>query len=208
MKKTEIVGFKRANLGRPEAQRLRAEGNVPCVLYGGGEQIAFYAPAYLFRPLINTPDAFEVTLNIEGDIHQAILQAKQFHPVNDILIHADFLEITPDKIIKIAIPVRLSGTAKGQMLGGRVQHKLRKLNVKGAVKDIPEFVTVDITSLGLGDSVKVSVIQLDGVEILDALSNPVASVNVPRAAKLGAGAGDDDDEEEGEGTETAENSEE
>lgn len=199
MKKTEIVGFKRANLGRPEAQRLRAEGSVPCVLYGGGEQISFHAPAYLFRPLIYTPDAFEVTLNIEGELHQAILQAKQFHPVNDTLIHADFLEITPDKVIKIAIPVRLTGTAKGQMLGGRVQHKLRKLNVKGPVKDIPEFVTVDITALGLGDSVKVDSIELDGIEILDALSNPVASVNVPRAAKLG-GDEEEEEEEEGEGT--------
>lgn len=199
MKKTEIVGFKRANLGRPEAQRLRAEGSVPCVLYGGKEQIAFHAPAYLFRPLINTPDAYEVTLNIEGDIHKAILQARQFHPVNDILIHADFLEITPEKVIKISIPVRLKGTAKGQMLGGRVQHKLRKLSVKGPVKDIPEFVEVDITSLGLGDSVKVSVIELPGIEILDALANPVASVNVPRAAKLGGGE-DEDEDEDGEGT--------
>jgi large subunit ribosomal protein L25 len=202
MKKTEIVGFKRANLGRPEAQRLRAEGNVPCVLYGGEEQVAFYAPAYLFRPLVYTPDAYEVTLNIEGKKYQAILQAKQFHPVNDILIHADFLEITPEKVIKISIPVRLTGTAKGQMLGGRVQHKLRKLNVKGPAKDIPEFVEVDITALGLGDSVKVSVIQLEGIEILDALANPVASVNVPRAAKLG-GAEDEEEEEDGDGEGTS-----
>lgn len=207
MKKTEIVGYKRANLGRPEAQRLRAEGNVPCVLYGGKEQVSFYAPAYLFRPLVYTPDAFEVTLNIEGTIYTAILQDKQFHPVNDTLIHADFLEITPEKVIKIAIPIRLKGTAKGQNMGGKVQHKLRKLNVKGAVKDIPEFVEADITPLGLGDSVKVKVLEIPNVEILDAPSNPIATVNIPRAARMGAaGGGDDEDEDSDEGgsEETAE----
>ncbi|MFB0945780.1 MAG: 50S ribosomal protein L25, partial [Spirosomataceae bacterium] len=64
MKTTEIVGYKRANLGRKAAQDLRNEGMVPGVLYGGEEQIAFYAPAYLFRPLIFTSDAYRVKVNI------------------------------------------------------------------------------------------------------------------------------------------------
>ena len=94
MKKTEIVGFKRANLGRPEAQRLRAEGNVPCVLYGGGEQVSFYAPAYLFRPLIYTPDAFEVTLNIEGAPLSAEANGNGpvdaiFKAIREIMPHSD-----------------------------------------------------------------------------------------------------------------------
>lgn len=204
MKKTEIVGFKRANLGRPEAQRLRAEGNVPAVLYGGKEQIAFHAPAYLFRPLINTPDAYKVTLNIEGDLHTAILQDKQFHPVNDTLIHADFLEISDDKIIKIGIPIRLEGTAIGKLQGGKVQHKLRKLTVKGAVKDIPEYVTVDVTNLGLGDSVKVSSLELPNVEIMDTLNNPIASVNIPRTARMADAEAEEEEDEEGAEGEAAE----
>jgi large subunit ribosomal protein L25 len=89
MKTTEIVGYKRANLGRKAAQDLRNEGMVPGVLYGGEEQIAFYAPAYLFRPLIFTSDAYRVKVNIEGTVYDAILQEKQYHPVNDTLIHAD-----------------------------------------------------------------------------------------------------------------------
>ena len=206
MKKTEIVGFKRANLGRSASNQLRAEGQVPCVLYGGKEQVSFYAPAYLFRPLIFTPDAYEVKLNIEGTEYAAILQARQFHPVNDILLHADFLEITPEKVIRIQVPIRLVGTAPGLNAGGKMQHKLRKLTVKGAVKDIPEYVDVDVSTLKLGQSVKVEVISLPGLEILDAASNPVATVVIPRAAKMGATGGDDDEEEDGEAT-TAEGGE-
>lgn len=196
MKKTEIVGFKRANLGRSASNQLRAEGQVPCVLYGGKEQVSFYAPAYLFRPLIFTPDAFEVTLNIEGTVYSAILQERQFHPVNDTLVHADFLEITPDKVIKIQVPIRLKGTAVGLGQGGKMQHKLRKITLKGPASSIPEYVDVDVTSLKLGMSVKVEVIKLDGVEILDSPSNPVATVVVPRSAKMGLGVSSDDDEDD------------
>ncbi|UBM58848.1 50S ribosomal protein L25/general stress protein Ctc [Marinilongibacter aquaticus] len=195
MKKTEIVGYKRANLGRSAANQLRAEGQVPCVLYGGKEQVSFYAPAYLFRPLTHTPDVFEVLLNIEGTEYTAILQATQFHPVNDMLVHADFLEITDDKVIKIKVPIRLTGTAVGLNQGGKLQHKLRKLTVKGAVKDIPEYVDVDVTALKLGQTVKVDVIELPGIEIIDPISNPVASVNIPRSARMAAQAGGDEDED-------------
>lgn len=206
MKKTEIVGFKRANLGRSASNQLRADGQVPCVLYGGKEQVSFYAPAYLFRDLIFTPDAFEVELNIEGTVYSAILQERQFHPVNDTLVHADFLEITPDKVIKIQVPIRLIGTAAGLGQGGKMQHKLRKITLKGPASNIPEYVDVDVTSLKLGMSVKVDVIKLDGVEILDALSNPVATVVVPRSAKMNAGAllDDDDDDDTTDATEAAE----
>ncbi|MCR9065406.1 MAG: 50S ribosomal protein L25/general stress protein Ctc [Cytophagales bacterium] len=210
MKKTEIVGYKRANLGRSASNQLRAEGQVPCVLYGGKEQVSFYAPAYLFRPLIYTPDALEVILNIEGKTYSAILQDKQFHPVNDTLIHADFLEITPDKVISIKVPIRLTGTAIGLLQGGKLQFKLRRLAVKGPASQIPEYVDVDVTNLKLGMSVKVEVIDLPGLEILDPASNPIASVNIPRSARMAdqLDAGDDDEDEdeggEAEATEAAE----
>jgi large subunit ribosomal protein L25 len=203
MKKTEIVGFNRANLGRSASNQLRADGQVPCVLYGGSEQVSFYAPAYLFRPLVYTPDAYEVKLNIEGKEYQAILQDKQFHPVNDSLIHADFLEITDDKVIKISVPIRITGTAIGLQAGGKLQHKLRKLRLQGPASAIPEYVDVDVTRLKLGDSVKVEVIDLPGLTILDALSNPVASIVVPRSAKMGLGEEGEEEEEEGEVEEVA-----
>ncbi len=195
MKKTEIVGFKRANLGRPASQQLRAEGMVPCVLYGGTEQVSFYAPTYLFNPLIYTPDVYEVKLNIEGTEYSAILQDKQFDPVNDILIHADFLEITDEKVVKVAVPIRLVGTAAGLGQGGKMSQRLRNLRLQGPVKNIPEYVDVDVTKLKLGQSVKVDVVSLEGVKILEAPSNPIATVTIPRSARMGMTAAADDDDD-------------
>ena len=97
MKTVEIIGYKRANLGKTESKRLRLEGYVPGVLYGGEKQIHFYAPTILFRDAVYTSDAHFVELNIEGDIHRAILQDIQFHPVSETIMHADFLEIFAGK---------------------------------------------------------------------------------------------------------------
>src|ERR1044071_2160229 len=103
MKTIEIIGYRRANLGKSDAQKVRDDGNVPCVLYGGNEQVHFSAPMILFRDLIYTNEAHFVHLNIEGEECQAILQEVQFHPVSEILLHADFLRFFGDLMIKIKI---------------------------------------------------------------------------------------------------------
>jgi large subunit ribosomal protein L25 len=183
MKKIEIVGYQRANLGRTESQAIRAEGNVPCVLYGGSEQVHFYAPAILFRPLLFTPDVYDVTLNIEGAEYRAILQETQFHPVSDALIHADFLQVA-DKPVKVAVPVRLVGNAPGVQKGGKLVTRVRKLRVRGTVDAIPEYIDVDVSKLDLGKSVRVGEIPvLSGIEMLEQASNPVCSIEIPRALR-------------------------
>ena len=86
MKTIEIIGYRRANLGKTGSQKLRDEGLVPCVLYGGTEQIHFHAPMILFRELVYTNEAHFVHLNIEGEECQAILQEVQFHPVSEVIL--------------------------------------------------------------------------------------------------------------------------
>ena len=183
MKQHEIVGFKRANLGKSEAQVIRAEGNVPCVLYGGADQVHFHAPAILFRPLLFTPDVFEVTLNIEGTEYKAILQDKQFDPVNDMLIHADFLLIQEGKEITVEVPIKLTGASAGVIKGGKLNQKLRKLRVRGQAVNIPDYITLDVTPLDLGKSMKVEAIKAEGFTVLSAASNPVVSIDIPRALR-------------------------
>ena len=184
MKTTEIVGYHRANLGRTASQELRSQGMVPCVLYGGAEQVSFYVPMYLFRALLFTPDIYSVTINIEGKEYTGILQDSQFHPTNDEIIHADFMEITPDKVVKVQVPIKLHGPSEGQKKGGKLVQKMQKLNVQGAAKNIPDYINVDIKDLDLGKSVKVSaIVEIEGVKILDSASNPVAMIAVPRALR-------------------------
>ena len=156
MKTVEIIGYKRANLGKTESKKLRSESFVPCVVYGGKEQIHFSAPMILFRDLVYTPEARFVELNIEGEVTKAILQDIQFHPVSEVILHADFLELFDNKLIKMSIPVVTHGIAPGIQSGGKLIMKMPKLMIKSLPEDMPESIDVDISKLELGKSIKVA----------------------------------------------------
>ena len=183
MKKLEIVGYKRSTLGTKGSKDLRLEALAPCVLYGGKEQVHFAVPMILFRELLYSADVYEVELNIEGDIHRAILQDAQFHPVNEMILHVDFLEIDSKKPIKIDVPVKIIGNSPGVIKGGKMVQKLRKVSLRGLVANIPDFVTADISGLDLGQTVKVNKLVVEGCEILNPMSNPVATIDIPRALR-------------------------
>jgi len=183
MKTVEIIGYKRANLGKSESKRLREEGYVPSVLYGGKEQIHFHSPSILFREIVYTSDAHFVELNIEGDIHRGILQDIQFHPVSEIILHADFLEIFDGQPVKMTIPVKLEGTAPGVQQGGKVLKKRKYLEVKAPPEKMPESIVVNISSLGLGQSVKVKDAVKGDFELLTPERTTIATVEVPRAMR-------------------------
>jgi large subunit ribosomal protein L25 len=184
MKTIEIVGYKRANLGKAESKRLRAEGFVPCVVYGGNEQVHFYAPMILFRELVYTNEAHFVHLNIEGEESEAILQEVQFHPVSEIILHADFLKITEDRKIKMNIPIKLVGLAAGVSKGGTLVRKKASLKVYGFAKDMPDHIDVDVTSLDFHHAIKVSDMEYKNLEFLDPGAAAIAAVEVSRAAKM------------------------
>ena len=184
MKTVEIIGYRRANLGKSDAQKTRQEGNVPCVLYGGNEQIHFHSPVILFRDLIYTNEAHFVHLNIEGEECQAILQEAQFHPVSEIILHVDFLRISEDRKVKMDIPVRLIGQSPGVAKGGALVRKRATLKVFALPKDMPDHVDVDCSTLDFHHSVKVSDVKIGSLEFLDPKQASIAVVEVPRAAKL------------------------
>lgn len=183
MKAVEIIGFKRANLGKKDAKSLREEANVPCVLYGGENQVHFYSPMILFRELVYTPEAHIVKLNIEGDEYDCILQDIQFHPVNEMILHADFLLLHQDKPVKMDVPVKFVGNSPGVQQGGKLVVKMKKAKIKALPKDLPDAITVDISDLALGKTVKVKDIKVEGFEILSSINNPVASIEIPRGLR-------------------------
>jgi large subunit ribosomal protein L25 len=186
MKTIEIIGYKRANLGKADAQRLRDEGLVPCVIYGGPEQVHFYSPMILFRDLVYTNEAHFVHINIEGEESQAILQEVQFHPVSEIILHADFLKISEDRKIKMSIPTRLVGQAPGVSKGGTLIRKRAALKVYGFPKDMPDHIDVDVNDLDFHHAIKVGDMKMQGIDFLDPKQATIAAVEVPRAAKLAA----------------------
>jgi len=197
MQKIEIIGYKRANLGKNESKKLRENGNVPCVVYGGKEQIHFHAPMILFRDLVYTPGANFVKLNIEGEEKDVILQDIQFHPVSEVILHADFLELNDNKKVKMEIPVKIFGDSPGVQQGGKILMRIRKLSVMAYPKNMPEFIEVDISGLDLGKSIKVEDLLNEEFDILNSPVVSVVSVNIPRV-KI------EIEEEEEEGEEGAE----
>ena len=184
MKTIEIIGYRRANLGKNDAQKIREEGNVPCVLYGGNEQVHFYSPVILFRDLIYTNEARFVHLNIEGEECRAIMQEVQFHPVSELILHVDFLRIGEDRKIKMDIPTRLVGQSPGVAKGGALVRKRASLKVVAFAKDMPDHIDVDCSTLDFHHSVKVGDLKIDNLEFVDPKQASIAVVEVPRAAKL------------------------
>ena len=202
----EIIGYKRANLGKQNSKKLREEGNVPCVVYGGKEQIHFHSPMILFRDLVYTPGANFVKLNIEGVEKDAILQDIQFHPVSETILHADFLELQDDKKVKMEIPVKIIGDSPGVQQGGKILMRIRKLSLMAYPKNMPSFVEVDISELQLGKSIKVEELLNDQYDILNSPLVSVVSVNIPRV-KIEIEEDEEEGEEGAEGAEVAEGSE-
>jgi large subunit ribosomal protein L25 len=186
MKTIEIIGYRRANLGKSDAQRVREDGMVPCVLYGGNEQVHFTAPMILFRDLVYTNEAHFVHVNIEGEECQAILQEVQFHPVSEIILHADFLRISGDRKIKMQIPVRLVGQAPGVSKGGTLVRKRAALKIYAFPKDMPDHIDVNVSELDFHHAIKVSDMKMEKLEFLDPKAAAIAAVEVPRAAKMAA----------------------
>jgi len=155
MKRVSISGSPRENVGKKDAKRLRREGKVICVAYGGEEQIHFTIENNDFNKLIFTPEVFIVDVDLDGKTYTTILQDVQYHPVSDVTLHADFLQLTEGKLVTINLPIKLEGISPGIMKGGVLNKKMRTIPVRGLVDDIPESFVIDISSLEIGDSVKV-----------------------------------------------------
>jgi large subunit ribosomal protein L25 len=180
MKTVSLSGSSRANVGRKDATSLRAKGHVPCVIYGGKEQIHFSADIRSFKPIIYTPEACVVNISVEGKEYKAILKDSQYHKLNDHLIHADFIEIIDGKPVTMEIPVKLHGQSIGVKDGGKLVTKLRKLKVKGPIDKMPQNIDINVENLAIGKSVAVADIKVEGVALLHPANISVVSVVTTR----------------------------
>ena len=180
MKAVSISGSLRENVGKKDAKAQRTQGMVPCVLYGGEQQYQFVVEETNFRNLLYTPEVQYVELSVGEKKCNAIVQATQFHPITDKLLHVDFLEILDGKPIIIDIPIRITGTSPGILRGGKLSKKLRKLKLKGELKDIPEQILVDISNLEINDTIKIGGLSVDNIQFLENPNKIVASVLTTR----------------------------
>ena len=181
MKSVTLSGSLRTNVGKVNAKAVREKGNVPCVIYGGKEQIHFEADIRAFKPVIFTPNAHIVEIDLGGKVYKTVLQEAQYHKINDKLIHADFLEIQDGKPVTANIPVVITGQSEGVKKGGKLVLKMRKLKARGIAATLPDSIEIDITKLDIGDSVAVGDIVVKDAVLLNAKNVSVVSVTTTRA---------------------------
>lgn len=211
MKLLEIKCSKREKVGKKESKKLRKQGDVPCVLYGGGENIHFLAPENDFRHLVYSPNVYLLKLDIGGKVYNAVLQDIQFHPVTDKILHMDFFQVFEDRPVSINIPVQLNGVPEGVKQGGKLALETRRLRARGLPGELPDILEVDVTGIGMGKSIKVEELEFSNIELLDPPNLVLASVKLTRGARgvlpEDEEAAEDAGEEEGKPAESSEGEE-
>lgn len=184
MQVVNIKGEIRTALGKKGAKATRNQGLIPCVLYGGDEVVHFATTLNEVRQLIYTPDFKVAEVEVDGKPFRCIVKDKQFHPVNEQIIHLDFLRLAEGHLVKVEVPIRFKGTSPGVKSGGKLIQNVRKVKIKALPENIIDEVTVDISNLELGQSFRIRDIKLgEGIEVLNAPGVPVATVEIPRALR-------------------------
>ncbi len=183
MKLLEVKCSLREAIGKKDSRKLRGKGMVPCVLYGGGENVHFYAHENDFRNLVYSPNMYISKIDIEGKIYNAVLQDIQFHPVTDKILHMDFFQVFEDRPVTIDIPVQLNGVPEGVKQGGKLALETRRLKSRALPGNLPDILNIDVTGVGLGKSIKVGDLEFSDIQLLDPENLVVASVKLTRAAR-------------------------
>ncbi len=225
MKTFQLNAEPRTDLGKKAAKALRASQKIPCVLNGGkvvelkdgkydgklaeGEKVVeigrdgkgvittdFTVNFSDVRKLIYTPEVFVVALNLNGVEKMAVLKDIQWHPVNDSILHLDFLEVTLDKPVIVPIPVKIEGHAAGVKAGGKLFLSMKKVKVKGIYTDIPERIVVNVSDLAIGQAIKVGSLKFDKFELANSKDLVITGVRATRAAATAAAETEEGEENE------------
>ncbi len=176
MKSVSISGSIRENVGKKDAKAQRNQGFIPCVVYGGETQATFVVEEGQFKNLLFTPEVKYAELTVGGKTCNAIVQATQWHPITDKLLHVDFLQVVDGKPITIGLPIQIEGTSPGVLRGGKLVKKTRKIRVKGLLENVPESIAINISNLEINEMIRISDLTVENLEIMENPGNVVVSV--------------------------------
>ncbi len=185
MSKLMIKATKKTETGKNANNRLRVSGRVPINVIGGGKSI----PAsmleteldHLLASGIRQATLFDLDVEGSGSSRVYVKEIQRFPGTNKVR-HIDFYKIIPGKKVVTKVSVLATGTAKGSKSGGQFEHLIHELKVKTTPEDMIDTISVDVTELEIGDSIKVSQLKVPkSWEILINGDPIVTSVNVTRA---------------------------
>jgi large subunit ribosomal protein L25 len=188
MKQVSLSGSPRESVGRKGAAELRKSGRIPGVIYGGKDQVPFSVLRNDWDKIIARPDTLQINIDVNGKVYSTIIQESQQDPVTDLITHIDLLELIPGKEVRTTLPIKTIGVSEGVRSGGKLLVNYRKVRISGKPEAIPDDIQVDITSLKIGDMVRVRDLKLEGCKILEAEASAVVAVQVTRAAMADAAA--------------------
>jgi large subunit ribosomal protein L25 len=170
--------------GPAAAAEMRVANTIPAVIYGPQtENIHFSVPELELERLLKAEDAQIVDVNIDGKSYSSIVKTVDFHPVTDRPIHADFYVYSESHPVTISLPIRISGSAPGVLAGGRLDHNLKKVNVRCLPKDIPAHIRADVSKLNINDTLRIKDLDFSGVSPLVSAERTVVIIKPPRGGK-------------------------
>ena len=186
MEVIQLNATARTGLGKTASKSARKDNLVPCVLYGGKEVKHFMVAPLDLRPLVYSPEFKVVEVTLDGQAHRCILKDVQFHPVTESILHIDFLRLQESHPVKVEIPIHFEGAAVGLKAGGKLIKKMRKVKIKTTPEHLIDKIILDTTNMELGQSQRIKdLAKSKGVEVLNDVNSPVASIEVPRALRTG-----------------------
>jgi large subunit ribosomal protein L25 len=182
MEELELKTEKRDDLGTRASRRARREGKVPGVLYGLAKgTVSISLPKTDLDAMLRAGTKM-VDLKVGSEKEAAIVKSLQFHPVTDQVIHVDFERVALDEEITIEVPIKVKGRAKGLDDHGVMDLVMHSIEITCLPRNIPEELIVDVAELAIGDSCKVSDLQIpEGVKPVPDAEEIVVVVHPPAA---------------------------
>ena len=186
----ELVAEFRETQGKGASRRLRHEGKVPAILYGGHADARALTLSHQKLLIMLDNERFYSTilsLKVGDQTQAAILKDVQRHPFKNAIVHVDFQRVEESEKIRINIPLHFSGAAVSpgvKSQGGIVSHMRTEVEISCLPKDLPEFIEVDISGLSINESIHLSQLKVpEGVTLVDLAKDDVAVVAIhsPRA---------------------------
>ena len=181
MKSVSLNGIARVHLGKKISKDLRKNGDIPCVIYSKGkEPIHICVKNNELRKVIYNPSTFILEIKVEDKNYNTIIRDAQFHPLNENILHVDFLELSENERVSLEIPVKVAGNSIGVRNGGQLNLVMRKLLVRSFPKNLPDTIDIDITQLKIGQSVRIMDLENESYEFIQPESAVIVSVKTAR----------------------------
>jgi large subunit ribosomal protein L25 len=189
MEISELKAEKREVAGKESSKKLRRQGLVPAVVYSDGKASSITVNAREFSALTHSGAGTHVIvkLKVAGVRKQpnAIIKEIQYNPVKNEYFHIDFQEIAMNEKIATSLSLTVVGDAPGVKEGGVLEHHLWEIEAEGMPKDMPDHIEIDISGLGIGDSLHVSdIVAPEGITVLTDPATAVLAVSAPRTEKV------------------------